>query len=157
MTLFSPFQLRFLKLLQDNDVRFVVIGGVASVFHGVMRSTGDVDILVQPGLESGARIINAFREFDLDVADVSQEDFVNPLFLSFGFEPDAVDLMNFTPGLEFERVLANSRVISEGNVHIPIASIDDLISNKEKLNRKGSKALIDEFDLIELKRIKASK
>jgi len=32
---------------QEHDVRYVVIGGIAAVLHGVPRATFDLDILIQ--------------------------------------------------------------------------------------------------------------
>lgn len=34
----------FLKLLKENDVRYLLIGGYAVNYHGYVRATGDMDI-----------------------------------------------------------------------------------------------------------------
>ena len=40
---------KLLGLLAENDVRFVVVGGVAVTLHGYVRMTEDVDLLVSSG------------------------------------------------------------------------------------------------------------
>ena len=128
---------------------------MASIFHGVMRSTGDLNLLVQANKDNGERILRAFKDLDLETEGVTGNDFENELFLSFGFEPDAIDLMTFTPGINFNE--AYSRADKVEGLEIRIASLDDLISNKESLNRTGSKEHLDKFDITELRRIKLAK
>lgn len=41
------YYLDLFKSLNDGDVRYVVVGGVAVVLHGVVRNTADVDLIVQ--------------------------------------------------------------------------------------------------------------
>ena len=36
----------FIQSLKDNNVRYLVIGGYAVVFHGYPRYTKDLDILI---------------------------------------------------------------------------------------------------------------
>ena len=35
------------KSLRDHEVRYVVIGGIAAVLHGVPRATMDLDLLIE--------------------------------------------------------------------------------------------------------------
>ncbi len=42
----------FVELLKDNDVEFVIIGGIAISFYGFPRYTGDLDIWVRPTVEN---------------------------------------------------------------------------------------------------------
>jgi hypothetical protein len=37
--------------LRSHDVRYVVIGGIAAIAHGVPRATFDLDILIEATLE----------------------------------------------------------------------------------------------------------
>jgi hypothetical protein len=73
--------------------------------------------------------------------------------LSFGFEPDAIDILNYSPGISFDEVYKNSIKVNQEGVEIPIIDIRDLIKNKEALNRTGEKAHLDRYDIEVLKRI----
>ena len=44
-----------LKTLSDARVRYLVVGGVAVVFHGHLRTTGDLDLEDVAVLEALAR------------------------------------------------------------------------------------------------------
>lgn len=37
---------------QQHNVRYVVIGGIAAVLHGVPRATFDLDLLIEPTPET---------------------------------------------------------------------------------------------------------
>jgi len=47
--------------LSSHEVRYVVIGGIAAVLHGVPRATFDLDILIDPTPENAQRLIDALR------------------------------------------------------------------------------------------------
>lgn len=109
------------------------------MFYGVHRNTGDLDILVQPTAENGGRLILALKELKLKLPELKPEEFENELVLSFGFEPEAVDIMNQTTGIDFEEAYKRAKVVRVNDFSIKMMSIDDLIRNKEKLNRSGEK------------------
>ena len=52
----------------DRDVRYVVIGGIAAVMHGVPRATFDVDLLIDPTLENAERILAALEQAQVGTA-----------------------------------------------------------------------------------------
>lgn len=127
------------------------------MFYGVHRNTGDLDILIKPTAENGARLILALKELQLKLPELKPEEFENELVLSFGFEPEAVDIMNQTMGIDFEEAYKRAKVARFNDVSVKMISIDDLIRNKEKLNRAGEKRHLDRFDAESLKKIKKTK
>jgi hypothetical protein len=136
-----------------HNVRFLIIGGHAAIYYGVNRNTGDLDILIEPTDENGDKLISALSDLKLDIPDIKKEEFLKPLVLSFGFEPDAVDIINFTPGILFEEVFSNSIKVSFAGLNVPMIDIRDLIKNKESLNRQGEKSHLDKYDVEVLKKI----
>ncbi|MBX2899207.1 MAG: hypothetical protein KF775_06140 [Cyclobacteriaceae bacterium] len=154
MSLFSPFHEKLVRTLLKNGVNFVIIGGFAAIYYGVSRGTGDLDLLIEPSRENGQRLLNSFQELGLDNGDLQPEEFEKPLFLAFGFEPNAVDVLTFTPAVNYRQASESSQIFTIGNDQIPIISIDLLIENKKNLNRTGPKGLLDEYDVQELTRLK---
>ena len=150
---FSVPYLKLLKTFIHYEVEFLLIGGHAAIFYGVRRTTSDIDILVNPTRENGIKILKAFHDLELVIEDLIPEDFENEIYLTFGGLEDAVDLLTYTPAIDFETAFSNSKVISIGEVSIKVISVYDLIKNKQSLNRPGNKALIDLYDVSELKRI----
>ena len=54
-------------LLNKHEVEYMVIGGVAVIYHGYTRATSDIDFWYKPSLENFHKIIAAYREYGIDV------------------------------------------------------------------------------------------
>jgi hypothetical protein len=72
--------------------------------------------------------------------------------LTFGLEPDAVDILNYTPGIEFHTAFSNSVITDFSGLKIRIIDIRDLIKNKENLRRSDEKSFLDKYDVEVLKK-----
>lgn len=94
MSLYTEEHIRLLKSLLDCQVKFILIGGHAAIYYGVNRNTGDLDILIEPTAENGKLLVSALKENGLEVPTILPEEFEKELVLSFGLEPDAVDIIN---------------------------------------------------------------
>lgn len=52
-----------LSALSDNDVRFLIVGAYAMAGHGYPRSTGDINIWVEPSEENSEKVCKSLAEF----------------------------------------------------------------------------------------------
>ena len=94
-----------------------------------------------------------FERIELEIPHIDPAEFEKPIVLSFGFEPDAVDIINHTPGIEFQAAFENANTSNFNGVDIPVININDLIRNKESLKRAGEKSHLDQYDIAVLKKI----
>ena len=101
MSYYSDEHIRFLKHLLDSEVKFILIGGHATIYYGVNRNTGDLDILIQLTQDNGKQLLDTLKKIGLELPEIEPLEFESTLVLSFGVEPDAVDILNYTPGIEF--------------------------------------------------------
>ncbi|WKZ60859.1 MAG: hypothetical protein QY309_05100 [Cyclobacteriaceae bacterium] len=153
MSFFSRVHERVLRKFVANSVDFVLIGGHASIIHGVRRTTSDLDILVRPTQENGQRVVRAFQNLGVDCKNIHAEDFLVEQVFSFGMEPDAVDILNFSKGISLEDIFENAVTRKIDDLRIKVIDIRDLITNKEKIGRDSEKGLVDQQDILALKRI----
>lgn len=153
MSFFSTAHERLLRKFILHDVDFILIGGHAAVYHGVRRTTSDIDILVRPTLENAKKILDAFKDLQLEVSDIEPADFEKDQVFTFGLEPDAVDILTFSKGVPIDEAFKNAVQVKLDNLRIRIIDIRDLIKNKENLNRPSEKGLVDQQDILALKRI----
>lgn len=51
--------LKLLRRLQDEGVRYILVGGHAVRLNGFLRSTEDIDLLLPSSIENGRRVIRA--------------------------------------------------------------------------------------------------
>lgn len=54
--------------VQRHEVRYIVIGGIAAVLHGVPRATFDLDILIDANLNNAWNLLDAFLDARLGAA-----------------------------------------------------------------------------------------
>jgi hypothetical protein len=157
MSFFSKVHERLLRKFIVHNVDFVLIGGHAAVFYGVRRTTSDIDILVRPTLENGTRILKAFKDLKLEVKDIQPADFTIEQVFTFGMEPDAVDILTFSRGVLIDEIFDNAIRAKVDTLTIRIIDIKDLLKNKESLNRSTEKSLVDQQDILALRRILKSR
>jgi predicted nucleotidyltransferase len=157
MSFFSKVHERILRKFIFHGVDFVLVGGHAAVFYGVRRTTSDIDILVRPTVENGTRIVRAFKDLKLGIEDILPADFTTEQVFTFGMEPDAVDLLTFSRGVSIDDIFDNATHAKLDNLTIKVIDIKDLLKNKEALDRPSEKGLVDQQDILALKRILKSR
>lgn len=153
MNLYSEGHKNVLSAFLKYHVKFLILGGQASIYYGVNRNTGDLDILIEPSRVNGEKVVEALKSIKLEVPEFSPEEFESKLVLSFGFEPDAVDILNYAPGLQFPEAYENAIEVDADGLKVKLINIYDLIRNKEQLQRSGEKAYLDKYDAEVLKKI----
>jgi len=84
--------LTFIRLLNDEDVEYVIIGGYAVAKHGYPRYTGDLDIFISGTPENAEKLVSVMFRFGFGPYDFEALDFIgNERFISFGDEPFKIE------------------------------------------------------------------
>jgi predicted nucleotidyltransferase len=140
-----------LKLLNEHNVRYVVIGATAFPVHGYARATLDIDIFIEATPENAKRTLAALMEFGYDVTDISVEDVLTKKLLirQYVMETD-IHIHPFVAGVTFEDVWRNRIRDKIGQTPAYFASLDDLIRMKQAAGRP--KDLEDLRMLMKLKK-----
>jgi hypothetical protein len=69
--------LRVLRAFEDQSLEYVLIGATAMGFHGLVRATEDVDLLIRPTPENVERLRRALQwaySGDPNIEDIRTED-----------------------------------------------------------------------------------
>jgi len=64
--------------INDNDVRYLVVGGYAVALHGYPRYTKDIDIWIESSQDNAAKLLKALDQFGFGSAGLKVEDFLEP-------------------------------------------------------------------------------
>ena len=137
--------------LQNTDVRYLIAGGMAVNAHGYLRSTQDVDIVIQLGAENIARAFSALALLGYRPAvPVTAEQFADESqrlrwasekgmtvlnFWSDAHKETPVDLFISDPfDFEAEYAVATTGEITPG-VQVRFVSLPTLIRMKEAVGR----------------------
>ena len=128
----------FLQALNDQKVRYLLVGGYSVILHGYPRTTGDMDLWVERTAENYHRITAAFAQFGMPVFDMTQENFLaHPVWdvFTFGNPPVAIDIMTKLSGLEFSEAYLKSVIFEDDNLSIRTIHKNDLIDAKKAAGR----------------------
>ena len=129
----------FISALNNNDVRYIVVGGFAVIFHGHARVTGDLDIWVEPVEENYEQLVKAFHEFHMPLFDMTKENFLFSdkfdVFV-FGKKPVAIDIMTRVKGLSFKPCYERSKIFESEKLPIRILDLNDLLEAKREAGRR---------------------
>lgn len=55
----------FLRLLNEHDVAYLLIGGYAVGYHGYPRATADMDIFVAISSDNASKLVDVFSDFGM--------------------------------------------------------------------------------------------
>ena len=123
------------RSFQQHDVKYVVIGGIASVLHGVPRATFNLDILIEATPENAERLLTAFLDAGLGTGSLTSAGDLLAHEITMFKDRVRVDVQTSTPGLTFEEAWAHRRVVSYQGQDFFIVSREDLIRSKRAAGR----------------------
>lgn len=150
-----------LKILVQNRVDFVLVGGMATIAHGGTTATSDLDVAYRRTPENVARIVRALhplspslRGAPPDLKFVFDETaFKNIHHFTLQTTLGALDLLADIPGFgNYEEIHRNSEKFTLFDMDISVLSLDGLMKNKKATARP--KDLNQLSELEELKRLK---
>ena len=136
-----------LKLLIDQKVKFLIVGGYAVTFHGYPRFTGDLDLWVDTSEENAKNIVRSLKLFGFNAPNLRIELFTGEdVVTRIGVEPMKVEIFTHIPGLTFESSYQNRDLLQLDEVgEVPFVSLHDL-----KISKKTSGRAQDLADLEKL-------
>jgi predicted nucleotidyltransferase len=141
---------RVLAALEQAGVRYLIVGGVAVVLHGYLRTTLDLDLVLQLDPENLNRAMGAFDALGFrPQAPVPLSSFADPknreswarernMTVFSLWNPDylglAVDLFVQEP-FDFDAVYGRAVRVSLDGVEATVLSRDDLVTMKRATGR----------------------
>lgn len=120
-----------LKIFNDFQVKYLIIGGYAVIKYTEPRYTKDLDIWVSTERSNARAVFQALREFGAPLTDMTEDDFAHEgYFYQMGRPPVRVDILMSVSGLNFDEAW-NNRVDTEiEGICVPFISKQDLIQSK---------------------------
>jgi len=133
------------RSLNRARVRYLLIGGLASVLHGAPRTTLDVDLLLPAGKENLRRALPALRRLGLvpDIDDPDEILGVGGVSLTNDLQ---VDLLTDLPREAFQDLWGRREIVRYGQVRVSMISRRDQI---RLLRRAGRARDLEDADLLE--------
>lgn len=142
---------KLILLLLKYDVKFMLIGGYAVIYYGYERTTGDMDIWLQPDNNNRDKLGKALTEFGIQtsyISHLSQIDFSQIQFFFFGEKPRRIDFLTKIHLVEFDEAFAKANHFPLADQLVPIIHYQHLILSKIANSRPQDKADVDELQKI---------
>ena len=147
----TPFE-KLLVRLADHDVQFIVVGGVAVALQGYLRTTEDVDVLVEASRENVARLLDALSDYGEGFArELTADDFTDDegaIRVVEESEFCQIDIFTRMTGLYYHDMLPDAGALDLSGRTIRYASKASLIRLKSSSVREK-----DRMDVIALSRL----
>jgi predicted nucleotidyltransferase len=137
----------FIQSLNDNGVRYLVIGGYAVAFHGHPRYTKDMDVWVGMDAENATNIVKALVQFGFASLGLQASDFTAPdQIIQLGYPPNRIDVITTASGVDFDACYA-SRVQEEiDGIQVNFIDLESLKRNKKAVGRHQDLADIESLE-----------
>lgn len=120
-------------------MEYLLVGGYSVILHGYQRSTGDMDIWVNPTTDNYLKLRKSFQIFGLPIEAIPIEEFLNTDLndvFSFGRPPFQIEILTKVKGLEFD--IANRKKVEfelDGDLFVKSLCKSDLILAKKAAAR----------------------
>lgn len=132
---------------QRHDVKYVVIGGIASILHGVPRATFDLDILIEATPDNAQRLLDALLEAGLGTAALTTATDILANEITIFKDRVRIDVQTSTPGIRFAEVRPRRKSVEYQGQGFYILSKEDLIVSKRAAGRAVD---LEDVRLLEL-------
>ncbi len=136
----------FLKLLNVNKVKYLLIGGYAVGYYGYPRPTGDIDFWIKIDLENAERTVKTLNEFGFSSSELTKELLLKEKqIIRMGIPPFRLEVSNYIDGVDFDECFAEKEVAELEGILTNLISLKHL-----KINKKASGRHKDLNDLENL-------
>ena len=125
-----------LQLLEKHRVRYLIIGGLAFIYHAKPRYTKDMDLWIDPVPRNVKHANDALVEFGSPyVLDPRKPEEI----LQLGLAPDRIDFLRHIAGVRFETAWNKRLKGKYGNAGVNWVDIDSLIRIKSRIDNPRHK------------------
>ena len=146
---FSTDVQEFIRALAEHDVRYVIVGGEAVIFHGHARLTNGIDFFYEPTVENAEKLWDALDEYwagDMPGLKSAEGLLIIGATVQYGVPPNQIVLYNSLTNMSFDEAwdakVEESIRIRGKKYAVYVVGLEDLIKNKTALKRD-----IDKEDL----------
>ena len=122
--------------LEKRNVRYVVIGGIAAVLHGVPRATFDLDLLIEASEKNVEALLQALLDARFGTAALTSAQEVLANEITIFRDRVRLDIQTRTPGLVFTDGWRDRVTMDFQGQKFFVVSKPHLIASKKAAGRK---------------------
>lgn len=140
----------FLKLLEENEVEYLLVGGYAVGFHGYPRPTGDIDFWIARNDANAAKLVKILVAFGFNAPELSPSLFLlEKSIVRMGVAPFKLEVITHIDGVAFADCYSKRLEAAIDGCPVKIIDYQSLLINKKASGRPK-----DINDLLELRKVR---
>jgi hypothetical protein len=126
-----------LLAFNEQQVKYLIVGGYALGRYTEPRVTKDLDIFVEISKDNSRRVFAALAAYGAPLAGYAPKDFQDPYSgYQFGFPPSQIDIIFAISAVSFEEAWRDSVPGQTGDgIPVRYISLEHFIRNKEAAGR----------------------
>ena len=136
----NPHYKELLQLLNEFEVRYLIVGGYAVMKYTEPRYTKDLDIWIENSTENSVRVFEALGRFGapLESDEITSRIFTEPdVTYQIGVAPVRIDILTQITAIEFSDAWEKRVQGTIFNTSVSFISRDHLIANKQATGRSS--------------------
>jgi hypothetical protein len=140
------------QLLNEAGAKYLICGAQACILHGLVRTTEDVDILVEPSEANCQRVIEGLSRLQDGAArELTPRDIIENVVVKVADEVE-VDVSTHAWKVNYADAIGSAQETMVENIRVPFLSLDSLIASKDTYREQDA---WDRARLLELKKRQA--
>jgi hypothetical protein len=149
---------RILELLEQHDVEYIVVGGVAAVLQGAPVTTFDIDTLVKVDAANADKLLTVLAALEARYREhralqPTRDDLLAGGHLLLMTNSGPLDVLGFIgKGKRYEDLADSAATISVGDLAIRVLGIEALIEEKRALGRDKDLAVVRLLEAVRRRR-----
>jgi len=145
----TPYEKLLAKLVRA-EVKFMIVGGVAVALNGFVRTTEDIDILIEASAENVTRLLDELRNFGEGHArELSPADFSDSEGAIRIIEDFPLDVFTMMRGKRYADLVGSTKTTRIDDVEVRYLNSEALIALKSDSQRDQ-----DRIDVSALRALK---
>ena len=137
---------RVCKALNNEGVKYVVVGGCAVILHGYYRTTHNIDLLVDSSVENIRRLKKALQEIfeSNEISEIRDVDIDQYAVVRFApkSEEIVIDLIGKIGTIDFKMANQDVEETELEGIKIPVCGLTTLIETKKGVRPKDKEDLL---------------
>jgi len=126
----------FLKLLEDEQVDYLLIGGYAVGYYGYPRATADMDVWIAVNPANAKKTVKALTRFGMKTPDMTVDLFLDKgKVIRMGLPPMRLEIQTDISGVEFAECFSRRCRVEMGDIEVNLIALEDLKVNKRASGR----------------------
>ena len=135
----------FIKCLNSNKVKYLLVGGWAVGLYGHPRATKDIGFFISTDEINLINIKKALTDFGAPPIDIKYLRKKGNV-VRFGNSPIKIDIINEASGISFGDCYSRRKTITVENTKIPVISKADLIINTKSTGRQADLGDVEKLE-----------